>query len=94
MSGLLPLLLFLAVAAAIMAGFPVAFTLAGMALVFAGLGALRWHAHEMIFGYGMAVVAGFLLTAVGNWTGMQTVRGTRLLLLFMAWLVFGRGGVA
>jgi tripartite ATP-independent transporter DctM subunit len=40
MSGLLPLLLFLAVAAAIMAGFPVAFTLAGMALLFAGLGAL------------------------------------------------------
>ncbi|MGC2048772.1 MAG: NnrS family protein, partial [Gallionella sp.] len=29
---------------------------------------VHWHAHEMIFGYGMAVVAGFLLTAVRNWT--------------------------
>ena len=31
----------------------------------------QWHAHEMLYGYGMAVVAGFLLTAVKNWTGIQ-----------------------
>ena len=45
-----------------------------------------WHAHEMIFGYCMAVIAGFLLTAAGNWTGVQTVTGTPLLLLFLLWL--------
>jgi uncharacterized protein involved in response to NO len=45
-----------------------------------------WHAHEMIFGYGMAVIAGFLLTAVRNWTGIQTLRGYPLLLLALAWL--------
>jgi len=43
MSGLLSLLLFLAVAAALMAGFPVAFTLAGVALIFAGIGAATGH---------------------------------------------------
>ena len=43
MSGILPLLLFLTVAAAIMAGFPVAFTLAGVALLFAGLGSMSGH---------------------------------------------------
>ncbi len=43
MSGILPLLLFLTVATAIMAGFPVAFTLAGVALLFAGLGILTGH---------------------------------------------------
>jgi uncharacterized protein involved in response to NO len=44
-----------------------------------------WHAHEMLFGYGLAVVAGFLLTAIKNWTGEQTVRGPWLLLLFSLW---------
>ena len=46
-----------------------------------------WHAHEMIYGYGMAVIAGFLLTAVRNWTGIQTLQGYPLLLLALAWLV-------
>jgi uncharacterized protein involved in response to NO len=36
---------------------------------------LHWHAHEMIFGYGMAVAAGFLLTSVRNWTHIQTLQG-------------------
>ena len=35
----------------------------------------QWHAHEMIYGYSLAVIAGFLLTAVTNWTGIQTVHG-------------------
>jgi uncharacterized protein involved in response to NO len=51
----------------------------------AGLSAATWHAHEMIFGYGMAVIAGFLLTAVKNWTGVQTLYGIPLLLLFLLW---------
>lgn len=46
-----------------------------------------WHAHEMIFGYSMAVVAGFLLTAIKNWTGVQTVNGTKLLVLVSLWIM-------
>ena len=48
---------------------------------------ITWHAHEMIFGYGMAVVAGFLLTAIRNWTRIQTVSGTGLMLLVVAWIL-------
>ena len=46
-----------------------------------------WHAHEMIFGYSMAVIAGFLLTAIKNWTGVQTVNGTKLLVLVGIWIL-------
>lgn len=45
----------------------------------------QWHAHEMLYGYGMAVVSGFLLTAVKNWTGLQTLHGKPLLGLFLLW---------
>lgn len=45
-----------------------------------------WHAHEMIFGYGLAVVAGFLLTAVPSWTGRRPVSGGMLAVLFGLWL--------
>lgn len=48
---------------------------------------ITWHAHEMIFGYSMAVIAGFLLTAIKNWTGKQTLDGYPLLLLFLLWAV-------
>lgn len=48
---------------------------------------MTWHAHEMIFGYGMAVAAGFLLTAIRNWTGIQTLQNKLLLVLFVLWLV-------
>jgi uncharacterized protein involved in response to NO len=48
-------------------------------------GALAWHAHEMLLGYGAAVVAGFLLTAVPNWTGNLPISGWRLALLFLIW---------
>lgn len=47
---------------------------------------MTWHAHEMIFGYSIAVAAGFLLTAVKNWTGIQTIHGYPLLLLLLLWL--------
>lgn len=47
----------------------------------------QWHAHEMLYGYGLAVVAGFLLTAVKNWTGIQTLHGKPLLALFALWCV-------
>ena len=45
-----------------------------------------WHAHEMIFGYGMAVAAGFLLTAVRNWTHLPTPSGYPLAGLAGLWL--------
>ena len=46
-----------------------------------------WHAHEMVFGFGVAAVAGFLLTAVPNWTGALPLAGRPLMLLFAVWLV-------
>ncbi len=58
----------------------------GWPLLLNGLPATIWHAHEMLYGYAMAVAAGFLLTAVKNWTGVQTLHGTPLLLLFLLWL--------
>jgi uncharacterized protein involved in response to NO len=45
-----------------------------------------WHAHEMIFGYGMAVAAGFLLTATRNWTRIPTLSGSPLAGLTTLWL--------
>lgn len=50
------------------------------------LSVFQWHAHEMIFGYSLAVIAGFLLTAVKNWTGIQTLYGGRLFALFTLWV--------
>ncbi len=46
---------------------------------------LLWHGHEMLFGYTLAIICGFLLTAVHNWTGIDTVRGWPLLSLFLLW---------
>lgn len=52
-----------------------------------------WHIHEMIFGYGAAVVAGFLFTAVPNWTGRLPTRGWPLAALLAVWIA-GRLAVA
>lgn len=54
--------------------------------VSASIPAIFWHGHEMIFGYTAAVIAGFLLTAVRNWTGVNTLNGTRLMVLSLVWL--------
>ncbi|MFD1881956.1 NnrS family protein [Paracoccus pacificus] len=51
-----------------------------------GFGAPLWHAHEMVFGFAPAVLAGFLLTAIPNWTGSLPVAGTPLIALFGLWL--------
>lgn len=48
-----------------------------------------WHAHEMLLGFTSAVIAGFLLTAVKNWTGVQTVNSEQLAMLCLLWL-YGR----
>lgn len=50
------------------------------------LDASSWHAHEMIFGFATAVIAGFLLTAVGNWTQRETLTGAPLLALATLWI--------
>ena len=48
---------------------------------------LAWHIHEMLFGFVMAAVAGFLLTAIPNWTGRLPVQGCQLALLAGLWLL-------
>lgn len=46
---------------------------------------LAWHRHEMLFGFVGAVIAGFLLTAIPNWTGRLPIAGKPLLALFGLW---------
>jgi uncharacterized protein involved in response to NO len=48
-------------------------------------GAIGWHSHEMVFGYSAAVIAGFLLTAVRNWTNLPTPAGPRLAAMAVIW---------
>jgi uncharacterized protein involved in response to NO len=55
-------------------------------------GAVAWHAHEFLFGYVSAVLTGFLLTAIPNWTGRLPLQGRPLLALFLLWLA-GRGAM-
>jgi uncharacterized protein involved in response to NO len=50
------------------------------------LPAMLWHAHEMIYGYALAAVTGFLLTAIPNWTGRLPMRGAPLAALVALWL--------
>ena len=50
------------------------------------LSPLVWHGHEMLFGFTVAVIAGFLLTAAQNWTGIRTPAGSPLAALFVLWL--------
>jgi len=62
-------------------------------LVLAGVGestflypARDWHVHEMVFGFLPAVITGFLLTAIPNWTDRPPIRGHELMLLVTLWL--------
>jgi uncharacterized protein involved in response to NO len=52
----------------------------------AAIGALAWHRHEMLFGFVGAVIAGFLLTAIPNWTGRLPIAGWPLAGLFGLWV--------
>ena len=45
-----------------------------------------WHVHEMVFGFLPAVITGFLLTAIPNWTDRTPIRGSELLSLWALWL--------
>jgi len=55
--------------------------------------ATAWHSHEMIFGYGCAVLCGFLLTAIPNWTGRLPLHGWPLIVLTALWIA-GRAVLA
>ena len=57
----------------------------GMPLELSGVSVQLWHAHQMIYGYSMAVIAGFLLTAAWNWTGLKTASGASLAWIFLPW---------
>lgn len=50
-------------------------------------GGFFWHVHEMLFGFVAAILVGFLLTAVQNWTGQRSVNGLPLAILVSLWLV-------
>ena len=81
--------------AALWAAFAMALWLAALADLIEIPGrfdAVDWHAHELLFGYLPAVVAGFLLTAIPNWTGRLPVTGRPLLLLVGLWWA-GRAAV-
>jgi uncharacterized protein involved in response to NO len=58
----------------------------GRAALPGALAPFIWHGHEMVFGFGFAAVAGFLLTAIPNWTGRLPLRGARLAALAGLWL--------
>ncbi|PIE16160.1 MAG: short-chain dehydrogenase [Rhodobacterales bacterium] len=60
--------------------------LSGLSALNAPLPALDWHRHEMLFGYGSGVIAGFLFTAVPNWTGRLPVVGWPLIWFYILWL--------
>lgn len=53
---------------------------------FSGVAPMYWHAHEMVFGYALATVTGFLLTAVMNWTRADSASGSRLAVIFALWV--------
>ena len=54
-------------------------------LPIAGTTSIEWHGHEMIFGYTMGIIAGFLLTAVRNWTEVPTIKNLPLIILLAIW---------
>lgn len=67
-------------------------SLAGVVELPTATDALAWHRHEMLFGFVAAVVAGFLLTAIPNWTGRLPIAGWPLASLFLLWAA-GRGAM-
>ncbi len=67
--------------------------LAGLLELSGPFAPVDWHIHEMLFGYGSAVLAGFLFTAVPSWTGRRPIRGRPLALLLDLWIM-GRLAVA
>lgn len=60
-------------------------TLAGLPVLPDAVDALGWHQHEMLFGFAAAAIAGFILTAIPNWTGGLPVSGLPLAILVALW---------
>ena len=83
--GFRPMFLLASLAGAILIGLWMVLW-SGAALHLPYMNPTLWHAHEMVFGFAAAVVAGFLLTAIQNWTGIPGVHGIRLVILTTAWL--------
>jgi uncharacterized protein involved in response to NO len=67
-------------------------TITGRAGAGSYLPSMYWHAHEMVFGFSVAVLGGFLLTAIANWTSRPTAEGGRLAVLVVLWGL-GRIGI-
>jgi len=85
--GFRPFFLAAGVWAVLAMGLWVAALASGFAIGGRDYGGAAWHAHEMLFGYTTAAMAGFLLTAIPNWTGRLPVSGAPLAGLFAVWLV-------
>ncbi len=73
--------------------FLTALALSGVWNVKLANGVLAWHAHEMVYGYLSAIIAGFILTAVPNWTGRLPITGKHLAVFAALWLA-GRVAMA
>ncbi|HEY1088537.1 MAG TPA: NnrS family protein, partial [Archangium sp.] len=89
--GFRPFFLLACVAGALL---PVAWVLvlSGKLVLAPGLSPMAWHAHEMFYGFGFAVLGGFLLTATKNWVQVRGHFGRTLQVLVAAWL-FERAGM-
>jgi len=75
--------------AAIWSAFAVSYWIAilmGVVTFPAAISPLDWHIHEMLYGYVAAAIAGFLLTAIPNWTGRLPVNGNALAALALVWM--------
>lgn len=83
--GFRPFFLFAGISAIVLLGLWLA-VLMGVLAAPGYYGGIHWHGHEMLFGYSAAVMAGFLLTATKNWTGIQTLRYWPLGGLAFLWL--------
>ena len=83
--GFRPFFLFGAIyaALAVLAWLPI---LNGRLELWTAFGAVDWHVHEMLYGFLPAVITGFLLTAIPNWTGRLPIQGRPLLALVLLWL--------
>ncbi len=84
--GFRPFFLLAGLAAAVLIAIWV-FVVASQAEFSSYYGLVGWHSHEMLFGFAVAVIAGFLLTAARNWTGVQTLKGAGLIGLVTLWLL-------
>ena len=91
--GFRPFFLFSAVWAAVAAPIWIASFTLGDGMV-GSIDGRAWHVHEMLFGYLGGVIAGFLLTAVPNWTGRLPVTGAGLAGLFALWVAGRIAGFA